>query len=205
MLKIVLAISRMSNTEVILFVKSLQNRIGKVPFFGNKDAQAQLGKVVNCAEVLEVFHTEDSSKRALHMRTAREALDRELKLYINLLEFQLNNEDQTAEDAAPMLSEIGLRLKAQKHTSPRIFSVLPGDTVGSVKLKAAGKASMHQWQYTSDIKTYGDRINLEPTTVATTEVNGLESGVYAFFHKAHRKGETTKWEGPVLFFVSVVA
>jgi hypothetical protein len=61
----------------------------------------------------------------------------------------------------------------------------------------------HEWQHTTDVTNFTNRIAADSTLTAHTDVSGLTVGTkYAFFHKQIISTGNTDWEGPVFLIVT---
>jgi len=78
------------------------------------------------------------------------------------------------------------------------FKVKNGNISGTVLHTAKGNVNAHEWQYTTDIVNFKNRVAADTTTTSTTEIKNLEEATkYAFFHKAIQPGTITDWEGSI--------
>ena len=113
-----------------------------------------------------------------------------------------NNPTLIYDQRVGIVHSAGMEVKNVGVPKKRVFAVANGNVEGSVHLTAAGGANAHEWQYTTDVATFTNRIATATTTVSTTDIAGLKSGSkYAFFHRPIVPGTTTDWEGPLFLVV----
>ncbi len=98
----------------------------------------------------------------------------------------------------------GMLVKAQTAHQKHHFEARNTKLSGTVRLIAEGIGrGAHEWQYTADVTGLTNRIAVDSTTTAHTDVHSLVSGTkYAFFHKQIVAGTTSDWEGPVFLIVT---
>jgi hypothetical protein len=123
----------------------------------------------------------------------------------------LRNYVQTIADNNPTLAEAiiistGMSVKKMGGKKPKEFGVENTSTSGIVSVFApAIKANRgaHEWQYTTDVEHFTQRVAADSTTDASTEISGLVPGTkYAFFHKAITPEKNKTWDGPVFMIVT---
>ncbi len=140
-----------------------------------------------------------SSIRTDNIKIARDALDRNLTMLGAKVEEVAN--DPTIADAlrVEIAHSAGMDVKNQIRPQKHQFTVANTEISGTVHLTAQGGAKAHEWQYTSDIINFTERIAVPTTTTANTNVPNLKKGTeYAFFHKAIEVGQNSGWEGPII-------
>ncbi len=94
-------------------------------------------------------------------------------------------------------------VKAQTPHQKQHFEARNTQLSGTVRLMAEGvHRGFHEWQYTADVINFTNRVSIDSTTTAHTDVRGLVSATkYAFFHKQIVAGTTSDWEAPVLLTI----
>jgi len=201
--QIALGLGSSNNLEVIRNAEHYVANITGNPLFTSPEIVAQVAKV----ETTKVnLHTEMSSplseNKADKIKSAREALDRELTKLKSLIENVANDPSTPDSERLSIIHSAGMIEKAQAHHGVHVFTAVNGEISGTVLLTAKGGANAHEWQYTNDTVNYTGKIAAKSTTTSYTEIFGLTKTVtYAFFHKAIDSGGKTDWEGPI--FVTI--
>jgi len=97
----------------------------------------------------------------------------------------------------------GMLVKAKASHQKQHFEAKNTPLTGVVRLVAEGiERGAHEWQHTTDVTNYTNRVAVDSTITAHTDVHGLVSGTkYAFFHKQITTGKTD-WEGPAFLVVT---
>jgi hypothetical protein len=136
------------------------------------------------------------------IRSARNSLNEELRYLAAMIEKVANDPKVADIDRLSIIHAAGMVAIEYTHPLAKVFTAVCGVLAGSVILKAPGSILSHQWEYTTDITGYTNRIELKTTSVATLEVNNLPVKTeIAFFHKPNIVGKDTDWEGPVTIMV----
>ena len=136
--------------------------------------------------------------KAANLRVSRENLDRELTILAGQVEAVANSSSTVDSDRIGIVESVGMDIKTYPSRSKRVFAVTNGDISGSVKLVAEGGARAHEWQYTSDLVNFTNRVAAQTTVRGSSEITGLSKGVYAFFHKPIYSDRVVDWEGPII-------
>jgi hypothetical protein len=136
--------------------------------------------------------------KAANLRVSRENLDRELTILAGQVEAVANSSSTIDSDRIGIVESVGMDIKTYPSRSKRVFAVTNGNISGSVKLVAEGGARAHEWQYTSDLVNFTNRIAAQTTVRGSSEITGLSKGVYAFFHKPIYSDRVVDWEGPII-------
>jgi hypothetical protein len=140
-----------------------------------------------------------SDIKADNIRVARDVLDRNVIILASKVEAVANSPSLVDEQRIVIVHAAGMPVRAQAIPKKRIFDVTNGELSGSVALTAATDgAKAHEWQYTTDVANFANRVAAPSTTTSRTIIDSLQVGVrYAFFHKPIAAGVVTDWEGPL--------
>lgn len=200
MIKVSSHFKGLGNNAFLTFIKALLNTLMASTFF-SAEVKSKSKALQSNAAKLETTLTKSARTPGDAVASDRESVTLELLRLINILELELSYANVPEQESIAILGELGLKTKGKRNSKQREFHARAGETQGSVVLIAAGNADINEWWYSSDVKDHTNAVYLSPTTAAMTEVQGLASGTYAFFHRALRKNEAVKVEGPVLFVV----
>lgn len=144
-----------------------------------------------------------SDTKTDNIKIARDVLDRNLTKLASKVEDVANDPSTADTNRVNIVHSAGMNVKDQVHPQKRVFSASNGEISGEVDLMAQGGAKAHEWQYTTDLANFTNRVAAATTTKASTEITGLKKGAeYAFFHKAIVADTKTDWEGPVFLVVT---
>ena len=195
--------SKLTHLEAMANVEHYNRNMQSNPLFQAPDVVDQLGKV-NTA-----FNTLHSSIIAPHaenktniVKGARDDLNREVTDLKNKVQGIANKPGLSDEERLSITHAAGMSEKTKIIHTARIFKALNGEVSGTVILLARGGAVSNNWQYTTDVKEFTGRINIDGTSRASTEVSGLPIKTdVAFFHQPVLSGVKTNWEGPVIITV----
>jgi hypothetical protein len=167
------------------------------PVAANIAAQVGLVKtaVVNLRAAMAA-PVSDTKTDTIH--AARLVVDIDLTNLAHLIEGVANSSTILDANRAGIVHSAGMDVKDQPNPQKHTFTAKNGPTPDSAHLTAEGGANAHEWQQTTDVVTFTNRIPLESTTTAYTDVHGLAPKTdYAFFHKGIYPGNANVWEGPV--------
>ena len=143
-----------------------------------------------------------SSSKTAEMKAARDTLEREITKLGNRVEDIANDPIVAETQRVVIVHSAGMELKGYTRPDKRHFAVFPGDVPGTVKVTAQAGAVAHQWQYTYDVKTFANRVEVDPTTKSTVIISNLTSRKeVAVFHRAIIADTPSSWEGPLVIFV----
>ena len=201
--KIVLNLDSTSNAQVLVDAAHYTTNMTVNPLFAEADMVAQVAATVTATTNLRsAMIAPISDAKTDNISAAREALDRNLNILAAKVEAVANSPTLVESQRIGIVHSAGMEVKAQTLPKKRVFSVTIGNTEGSVHLTATGGANAHEWQYTSDVENFKNRIAVVTTTKSSTDLSGLKSGSkYAFFHRSVVSGVTTDWEGPLMMIV----
>lgn len=202
--KIVLNLSSTSNAQVLVDATHYTTNMTGNALFAAADIVAQVAATVTATTNLRnAMNAPLTDVKTDSINAAREALDRNLNILAAKVEAVANSPTLVENQRIGIVHSAGMEVKAQAIPKKRVFSVTIGSTEGSVHLTASGGANAHEWQYTSDVDNFTNRVALVTTTRSTIDLSGLKRGSqYAFFHKSIVSGVATDWEGPLITIVS---
>ena len=200
-----LALHGKSNAQILVDTDNYTNDMTASAYFTAAPIVAQITATKNAATNMRTKITAAYSHTyAGDVKTAREALERQLDLLAHLVEGVANDPAVLDANRLNIVHAAGMHEKNTNHPGRHKFGAEDGSVLGStVLLKAEGGAKSNLWAYTADVINFTNRIDVEPTTPAHTEVPGcLPNTEYAFFHKGIHVHGNTAWEGPILFTTS---
>ncbi len=202
--KIVLNLGSTSNAQVLVDATHYTTNMTDNALFAAADIVAQVAATVTATTNLRnAMNAPLTDVKTDSINAAREALDRNLNILAAKVEAVANSPTLVENQRIGIVHSAGMEVKAQAIPKKRVFSVTIGSTEGSVHLTASGGANAHEWQYTSDVDNFTNRVALVTTTRSTIDLSGLKRGSqYAFFHKSIVSGVATDWEGPLITIVS---
>lgn len=144
-----------------------------------------------------------SATRSDTITANRSVVDSNLNILGNMVENVANAPAVLDVNREGIVHSAGMRTKSPGGRKITEFSVKNLNIHGSVQLDAPGGVAAHMWEYTSDAVNFTNRQLAETTTVASTVISGLTSGVnYAFFHKPVSNKGVQPWDGPVFLIVT---
>ena len=200
--KIVLNLHTKSNAEIIASAGRIIANMTDNPSFTADEIKKQMAIVETQLKKLSTT----MSKPVYESKTAdtaviRHFLIRELTILANKVEAIANSSSTPDGERISTVHSAGMEVKSPSIRPKRVFMAVNGPISGSVKLVAEGGAKANEWQYTTDVVNHTNRVAIQSTTRASTEITGLEKGTYAFFHKAIYPGKMMDWEGPFILTV----
>jgi len=200
-----LNLNRTSNSQALTNANHYTTSMTGNPLFASADVVAQVTNTSTASTALRTALSAPTSDVKLdNIKVARETLDRHLKILAGKVEAIANNPSLADDQRTGVIHAAGMQVKGRTSPKKRVFSVANGEVSGSVILTAAvGAAKAHEWQHTTDVVNFTNRIAAPSTTTSITVIHGLPAGVrLAFFHKPIEVGNVTDWEGPL--FCTVV-
>lgn len=201
--KIAMYLGSTSNAQVLVKAAHITTNMTGNALFAAADIVAQVTAIGTATTNLRAAMSAPiSDAKRDNISAAREVLDRNLTILAAKVEAVANSPTLVDSQRVGIVHSAGMEVKAQVIPKKRVFSVNHGPIEGSVHLTAAGGVNAHQWEYTSDVVNFSDRVAASITTSSTTDINGLKSGSkYAFFHKPIQAGVSNNWEGPLYVMV----
>ena len=200
-----LALGNKSNAQVLVDSDNYTGDMAASSYFTAAPIVAQVTATKNAATNMRNKITAPMSNTYTgDVKTAREALERQLIQLAHLVEGVANDPAVLDANRINIIHAAGMHEKNTHHPGKHKFTAEDGSVLGhTVLLKAEGGAKSNMWAYTADVINFTNRIDVEPTTPAHTEVTGLLPNTeYAFFHKGIHVHGNTAWEGPILFTTS---
>jgi|GEM_PF-1448118 len=201
---VALGLSAINNSGMVIFARHLAACITGQTIFDLPEITAQVALMLADTTTLETCLTAPQSEtKTGDSKAARERLERSVTGLARLIETLANSATVTEDQRVNVINLAGMEVKSQgTGKKKRIFSVSHGAMDGSVVLTAPSGAVSHEWQYSTDIITFSNKVSLTTTSVGIFEIAGLESGkTFAFFHRSVIPGEVTLWEGPLIIKV----
>ena len=151
----------------------------------------------------------DTAETAVKTRTKGAAQERDAKLAVVVTDLELlrayvqsvaNAADPA--NAASIAHAAGMDVRKSTATTKPDFGAKPDKTLSGVvhvSVKVGGKRETHQWQSSTDGKTWTD---MPPTLQGKTTATGFQPGVTVYFrHRAVTRTGLDDWSQPI----SVVA
>jgi len=199
----VLFLATKSNAEILVDATHYTTNMTGNPLFSSADNVAQVTATVAATNNLRAAMSAPSSDtKTDSIRVAREALNRNLIILAGKVHAVANSPTLLDSQRIGVIHSAGMEVRGRGTTKKRVFTAENGDVAGSVYLSAPGGANAHEWQFATDLINFSDRKAANSTTVADTEITGLERGVkHAFFHKAIIRGIETDWDAPIFLIV----
>lgn len=143
-----------------------------------------------------------SDSKTDQVRITRDVVERMVMKLASRVVDLANDPTQLDASRINIVHSAGMSVKMRVNPKRRVFTVKQGRLSGSVLLYAGGGVNAHEWQYTTDLELFTNRIAAPTTTTSKLEITNLTKGVeYAFFHKPIINTELTEWEGPVFLLV----
>lgn len=148
---------------------------------------------------LEKVSTEDiSGSKTDRVNAATKEVMRWLNIVANEVEILANQPDLTEDESLAIIHEAGMEIRSSAKRNAQVFEVRQGAESGTAELMAKGGVDGHEWQSTTDLVNFQNRVSHKSTTRAKTIITGLTPGQkVAFFHRAITSSGDTTWEGPV--------
>ncbi len=202
-IQIVLNLKECSNAEILIAGDHFVTDMTGNSHFTLADIVAQVTVVKNDVTGLRTaINAPTSDTKTDDIRVARDTLERAIKKLANKVEDLANDPATLDENRINIVHSAGMNAKNQAHPQKHKFTVANSEVSGTVNLTAQGGANANEWQYTSDVINFTNRVASPTTTKANTEIKNLKRGTeYAFFHKAIISGTATDWEAPLILMV----
>lgn len=203
-IKIVLYLSDRNNAEILVDADKYVAEMTNNPYFSSSEIVAQIEKTTTATNDLRMsINAPLSENKTQTIKLNRNVVDRCLTKMANMVE-DVANDPEVADDKREIIAiSSGMSIKNQTRPSKHVFSAKNDLISGSVVLSAAGGNKANEWQYTTDVVNFTNRISADTTTTSKTKIQGLDVGVkYAFFHKAIVTGGKNDWEGPIFLIVT---
>jgi hypothetical protein len=127
---------------------------------------------------------------------ARDVLERNLTILSHKVEDTANSPSTLDANRLAVLHSSGMSDKNHPAPQKHKFTATNTEISGTVHLTAEGMVNGHNWEYTSDVINFTNKIAVDPTTTSYTDITGLAKKTeYAFFHKAIKAKTKTAIEG----------
>ena len=201
--KITLNLHGTNNAQILIDAERYTSSITNNKHFGSAEIVAQVATTqTSTSNLREAMSAPLSENKTDNIRIAREILDRNLTKLGNMVEDVANDPNTPDANRLEIVHSASMNVRNQHTPQKHQFAASNGPVSGSVILTAEGGANAHEWQYTTDITGFTNKVSVDSTTTAKTEILNLKKATeYAFFHKAIISGEKTNWEGPLFLVV----
>lgn len=201
--QVALGLKDCNNAEILTLADRCTAAITSNPYFTDANIVEQVTKTKKATtDLRDAITGATSDTKTDNVKMAREVLDRCLTKLANMVVDIANDPSVADANRELIVHSASFTLKEVVHSHKRVFTARNTDVSGTVELVAPGGAKAHEWQYTTDVVNFTNRMSAETTTTANTIISGLTRRTdYAFFHHPVISGEKTTWEGPVTLFV----
>jgi hypothetical protein len=154
------------------------------------------------ANLEENLNTGNDKSKTDRVNAASKEVLRWLNIVANQVEILANQPDLTEDESLAIIHEAGMEVRASAKRNAQVFEVRHGAESGTAEMSAKGGVDGHEWQSTTDLVNFLNRVSHKSTTRAKTIVTGFTPGEkVAFFHRAITPSEDTTWEGPVFLTI----
>ncbi len=163
-----------------------------------------VSKAIDDVEAASTAAQDASTAATRNLYQKRHVYDTLVTKLSHYVEDTANDPAITDDKREGIVVSAGMTIKIKTPRQKQHFEARNTDLSGTVRLIAEGIARCaHEWNYTPDVVNFTNRIAIDSTTTAHTDVHGLVSGAkYAFFHKQIIAGAKSDWEGPVILPVT---
>lgn len=146
--------------------------------------------------------TGNGKSKTDHVNAASKEVLRWLSIVANEVEVLANQPGLTEDESMAIIHEAGMEVRSSAKRNAQVFEVRQGAESGTAEMTAKGGVDGHEWQSTTDLVNFQNRVSHKSTTRAKTIITGLTPGQkVAFFHRAITPNEDTTWEGPVFLTI----
>lgn len=193
-----------SNAVVVIDADRMTTCMDSSPKFSDPETVALVTntKTAN-VEMRKAVAAPVSETKMDKIRIAREILDRCITMMAFKVQMMANAPGLTDLERLEIIHDAGMVEKDQGRRQKNQFTVKNDKISGTVKLTAKGKMNAHEWQYTTDIVDFKNRVAAKTTTDSRTKISNLVAGTkYAFFHLAVISKTDTDWEDPIIITVT---
>ncbi|GHN02224.1 hypothetical protein WSM22_37130 [Cytophagales bacterium WSM2-2] len=202
--KIALKVYRKSNAELLIYAGFIVSNIASNAIFKAAHITNQALIINTCIINLKnAIIAQISETKIDNIRACRDVLERNLNALASMIEILANDHSLTTDDQRiGLIHDAGMAVRGRGSRPKQAFSVGPGPTSGTAKLKAATGVSAHMWGYAEELDNFSNKVISDSTVAANTIIKNLiPYKLYAFFHKAVKPGVATDWEGPLFFTI----
>jgi hypothetical protein len=183
--------------------KNIVSRVKDNPLFPDaifKEPVTELDTAVQ--NLYKVASEERTGQKASRVRAARKEVNRCLRVLTHEVDKIANRPGLDDDWRETIVLSAGMKVRQVRPRRPQTFEAKRGDKSGTVLLKAKGGVYANEWQSTTDLVEFSNRVTHTTTTKAKTLITGLTPKVkHAFFHRAIVSGKETSWEGPIFLEV----
>lgn len=183
--------------------KNILSRVKGNPLFPDAIFKEPVTELDTSVQNLDKVASEErTGQKASRVRTARKEVNRCLRVLAHEVEKIANRPGLDDDWRETIVLSAGMKLRHVNQRQPQAFEAQRGDESGTALLKAKGGANANEWQSTTDLLYFSNRVSHKTTTRARTVITGLAPKVkHAFFHRAIISGKETSWEGPIFLEV----
>jgi len=199
-----LDLNGLSNSEVVIDADHYVTCMTGNLLFLDPDIATQVAATGTATiKMREAVAAPVSETKTDNIRIARDKLNRSITKLASMVQSLANDPKLSDLECLEIIHEAGMTEKGQTRRQKSQFKVKNGSISGTVLLTAKGRVNAHEWQYTTDVVNFKNRVAADTTTTSITEIKNLEEATkYAFFHKAIQPGTPTDWEGPLLLVIT---
>jgi hypothetical protein len=202
--EVVLSLRDTNNAQILVDTDHYTNCMTGNVNFGAADIITQITSTKTAATGLRTaINAPTSDTKKDNILAARDGLDRNLVKLGGKVEGVANDPATLDINRVSIVHSAGMIAKG--HTSPgrHTFTVTNGAISGTALLQAQGGNLTNEWQYTTDLIGFTNRVAADTTSKASAEIPGLvKKTEYAFFHKGNQAGVKTNWEGPIFLVIT---
>ena len=201
--EVVLSLNEKNNAELMVFTDTVTTCMTGNVYYAAAEIVAQVTKTKTANTNLRTCITKPGYvNKTDDVKALRNTLERELGKIKNRIEDVVNDPAVLDVNRVAMAHSAGVDVKGHTNPGKHVFAAYKGDVSGTAKLVAASAGVAHEWQYTTDIKTFAGRIAVASTSKALTVISNLPKRTdVAFYHKPVIANTITEWEGPLILFV----
>ncbi len=163
-----------SNAQLLVDSDTYTGAMTSNPNFTAADVVAQVTATKTATTNMRTAcNVPKSDVKEDNITIARDALERNLTILSHKVEDAANS------PSTPDLSRVEVvhstMMNEKNHPAPQKhkFTVTNTAVSGTVHLTAEGMVNGHNWEYTSDVINFTNKIAVEPTTKSYTDITGL--------------------------------
>ena len=201
--EIVLSLQTTNNAQVVVDADHYVNCMTNNHYFLAADIVAQVAATKTATtDFRTALNAPTSDTKTDDIASARKTLNRQITNLAAKVLIVANDPKVLDDNRIAIVHSAGMTVKGHTNPGRHTFSVVNGPVSGSIILTAQGGSLTNEWQYTTDLTGFTNKIAIETSSKASTEFSGLKKGTeYAFFHKANLSGGNSAWEGPLFLVI----
>ncbi len=203
-IQINLGLSLKTNSEILVDGGQYVTCMNLNPYFL---AAAIVAQVATTKAAIIAFHAvlnaPTSDTKTDDIKVARDVAEREITALALMVQTVANDASLPDIQRPVIVASAGMQDKVKTPRGKQKFTAHNTVISGTTHLTAQGKADANDWAYSLDTVGFTNRVVVDTTTAAHTDIPGLPVGTeVAFFHKAVIAGVTTAWEGPIFLKIA---